>query len=185
MEIKHQNDIEDLQERTTGLNIESIRDFLCEGKNSSYIGLKGLDIGIQGDGPWNVREFQDFLLSKDFNVANITESGVRYIVLGSRNIDEDELQEQITKSIEEKFDLYIFTQELFLAWLITGDNPLNKWSDEDLLDSVINHESLQYLIDSTEFPWPQLVDHEFIKNHLKSRHLNGMAHLAKSLLCEN
>jgi len=160
LELKHQEELEALQDKTTGLNIEFIRDFLCEDKDASSIELKGLDIGIQGEGPWGVGEFQDFLLKKDFNVVNITDPGVRYLILGARNIDENELHEQITASIDEEFDLYIFTQELFLTWLITGKNPLNTWSDEDLLESVIDHGSLQYLIDATEFPWPQLVDHE-------------------------
>ena len=159
LELKHQEEIELLQETTSGLNIELIRDFICTNKDSFSINLNGVDIGIQGDGPWGVMEFQEFLTEKEFSVVNITEPGVQYLILGARNIDEEELSQQITASIEEGFNLYIFTQELFLAWLITGQNPLEAWSEKDLLESVLQHESLQYLIDSTEFPWPQLVDH--------------------------
>ena len=127
LELKHQKEIELLQETTSGLNIELIRDFICSNKDSSSINLNGVDIGIQGDGPWGVMEFQEFLTEKEFSVVNITEPGVQYLVLGSRNIDEEELGQQITTSIEEGFNLYIFTQELFLAWLITGQNPLEVW----------------------------------------------------------
>lgn len=160
--LKHQEELEALQEVTTGLNIELIRDFLCANKNASTIKLDGIDVGIQGDGPWGVIELQKFLVDKGFSVVNIAEPGVQYLILGSRNIDEEELSQQITASIEEGFNLYIFTQELFLVWLITGQNPLENWSEKDLLESVVAHESLQYLIDSTEFPWPQLVDHALV-----------------------
>lgn len=159
LEIKHQEELELLQEKTTGLNIELVRDFICQQKDASSIGLYGIDVGIQGNGPWSVIEFQEFLTEKDFSILNITDPGVQYLILGARNIDEEELSQQITTSIEEGFDLYIFTQELFLAWLITGENPLEVWAEKDLLESVVEHESLQYLIDSTEFPWPQLVEH--------------------------
>jgi hypothetical protein len=162
LEIKHQEELELLQEKTTGLNIELIRDFICQHKDASTIGLNGIDVGIQGDGPWSVIEFQEFLTQKEFSIVNITDPGVQYLILGARNIDEEELSQQITTSIEEGFDLYIFTQELFLAWLITGENPLEVWAEKDLLESVVEHESLQYLIDSTEFPWPQLVEHASI-----------------------
>jgi hypothetical protein len=159
LELKHQAQLDLLQETTTGLNIELIRDFICANKDATSINLKGIDIGIQGDGPWGVMEFQEFLTEKEFSVVNITDPGVQYLILGARSIDEEELNQQITTSIEEGFELYIFTQELFLAWLITGQNPLEVWLEKDLLESVLEHESLQYLIDSTEFPWPQLVDH--------------------------
>jgi hypothetical protein len=162
LELKHQEDIEALKVVTTGLNIELVRDFLCANKDADSIDLIGVNVGIQGDGPWGILEFEQFLSEKNFNVTNITDPDVQYLVLGSRNIDEEELCQQITASIEEGFDLYIFTQELFLAWLITGQNPLTNWEEKDLLDSVVDHESLQYLIDSTEFPWPQLVVHETI-----------------------
>ena len=159
LELKHQAQLDLLQETTTGLNIELIRDFICANKDATSINLKGIDIGIQGDGPWGVMEFQEFLTEKEFSVVNITDPGVQYLILGARSIDEEELNQQITTSIEEGFELYIFTQELFLAWLITGQNPLEVWLEKDLLESVLEHESLQYLIDSTEFPWPLLVDH--------------------------
>ena len=160
LELKHQEELEILQAATTGLNIELIRNFLCVNKDASSISLAGIDIGIQGDGPWDVIEFQEFLTEKEFSVVNITDPGVQYLILGSRNIDEEELSQQITTSIEDGFNLYIFTQELFIVWLITGNNPLEDWPEKDLLETAEKHKSLQYLIDSTEFPWPQLVDHE-------------------------
>ena len=162
LELKYQLQLEDLRQKTTGLNIEIIRDYLCVDRDSHSINLNKVEIGIQGDGPWTVMEFQEFLTRKQFSVANITDSGVEYIILGSNNIDEGELSQQIARSIEEGFDLHIYSQELFLAWLITGKNPLEEWSEKDLLKSVEGHESLEYLTGSTEFPWPQLVDHEFV-----------------------
>ena len=175
MELKYQEEIEALQEKTTGLNIELVRDFLCKDKDAAFIKLKGYDIGIQGDGPWGVIEFQDFLLEKDFSVANITDPKIQYIVLGERNVDEEELDELITNSIELGIDLYIYTQELFLAWLITGENPLETLSEEELLKSAKDHWSLQYLINSTEFPWPQLIDHSMMNKSydIKTFEWNG------------
>ena len=159
LDLKHQQEIEELRAKTTGLNIEFIRDYLCSDKNAASVNMSGVVIGIQGDGPWGVIEFEKFLNQKDFNVVNITDPGVRYIVLGSHNVDDEELNQQIATSIEEGFDLRIYSQELFAVWLITGVNPLEEWLEKDLIESIRGHESLQYVMDFTQFPWPQLVDH--------------------------
>lgn len=163
LDLKHQERLEELRAKTTGLNIELIRDYLCSDKNATSVNMSRMEIGIQGDGPWGVIEFEDFLNQKDFSVVNITDPGVRCIVLGSYNVDEEELNQQIATSIEEGFDLRIYSQELFVAWLITGVNPLEEWLEKDLLESVREHDSLQYVIYSTQFPWPQLVDHASMK----------------------
>ena len=159
LDLKHQAQLEEIKAKTTGLNIELIRDFLCSDKDASSINMNKMEIGIQGDGPWGVMEFQEFLTQKDFRVVNITDPGVRCIVLGSYNVDEEELSQQITTSIEEGFDLRIYSQELLVAWLITGADPLEQWLEKDLLEAIKEHETMQYVVDSTEFPWPQLVDH--------------------------
>lgn len=163
LDLRHQAQLDELRTKTTGLNIELIRDYLCSDKNAASVNMSRMEIGIQGDGPWGVIEFEGFLNQKDFSVVNITDPGVRCIVLGSYNVDEEELNQQIATSIEEGFDLRIYSQELFVAWLITGVNPLEEWLEKDLLESVRGHESLQYVIDSTQFPWPQLVDHASMK----------------------
>ncbi len=163
LDLRHRAQLEELRAKTTGLNIELIRDYLCSDKNAASVNMSRMEIGIQGDGPWGVIEFEGFLNQKDFSVVNITDPGVRCIVLGSYNVDEEELNQQIATSIEEGFDLRIYSQELFVAWLITGVNPLEEWLEKDLLESVREHESLQYVIDSTQFPWPQLVDHASMK----------------------
>lgn len=163
LDLRRRAQLEELRAKTTGLNIELIRDYLCSDKNAASVNMSRMEIGIQGDGPWGVIEFEGFLNQKDFSVVNITDPGVRCIVLGSYNVDEEELNQQIATSIEEGFDLRIYSQELFVAWLITGVNPLEEWLEKDLLESVREHESLQYVIDSTQFPWPQLVDHASMK----------------------
>ena len=47
--------------KNPGLNIEFIRDYLCSDKNAASVNMSGVVIGIQGDGPWGVIEFQKFL----------------------------------------------------------------------------------------------------------------------------
>jgi septum formation topological specificity factor MinE len=130
------------RKKTIGLNIELIRDYLCSSADSSSINLKKIPIGIQGRGPWDVIDFQNFLEAKNFEVVNITDENVNYVVLGSTDVAISELEEIINRCYESDSTLYLYSQELFVAWLITSQDPLTSLSETDILESLRGHECL-------------------------------------------
>jgi hypothetical protein len=144
-----------------GLNKVAIRDFLCRDVDAKSIGLYQNPVGIEGEGPWEILEeegLQQFLESKGFDVVEITNSNTRHIILGfdSNTIDYDDVDEQIQRSIDEDFELRIYTQELFIIWLITGDDPLDSWDEDDLLALVADHEPMQHVLGHEIFTWPEV-----------------------------
>jgi hypothetical protein len=103
-------------------------------------------------------DFESFLVNKGFKVKNITDPKVQYLILGSSKVDELEVYQQIQTSIDEGFELFIYTQELFVAWLISRINPLQEWTEEELLISVSDHDPMQSVIDHEEFTWPEITE---------------------------
>ena len=141
---------DDARKINTGLNIESIRDYLCQEKDATFIGLDGHAIGLEGDYPWSVLELQDFLAHRGFYTDHILGQSIHYWILGESS-DLKDLETAIKDAIENDSQPYIYTQELFIAWLITGQDPLIHWSEVDLEAAFANHNALPLL---RKLPWP-------------------------------
>lgn len=141
---------DDAKKINTGLNIESIRDYLCQEKDATFIGLDGHAIGLEGDYPWGVLELQDFLAHRGFYTDHILGQSVHYWVLGESS-DLKDLEIAIKDAIENDSIPFIYTQELFIAYLITGQDPLINWSEDDLEAAFANHNALSLL---RKLPWP-------------------------------
>ena len=97
-------------------------------------------------------------MDRNFVTSDILEPNAQYLILGSMNVSLEELEEKIEHSIDEGYELRVYTQELFLAWLITGKDPLEEWAVEDLLTSVESHHPIQFLINHEAFSWPVICD---------------------------
>jgi len=142
-----------------GLNNLTIRNLLTQDHDASSINLLNVPIVTAGKGPWSEEEFDQFLSSKDFDLYEIPSTKIDILILGKSDIDAEKLIEQIDLAIYESPNLKIYTQELFACWLISGIDPIENWSEEDLLDSVSNHFILKYLFDNySYFQWPHFTE---------------------------
>lgn len=158
---KYLEEIDLLKTYPGGLNRIEIRDFLCKEANAKSIGMHRKSIGMEGVGPWELLEkdgLQEFLEEKGFEVVQITDPSTKHIILGSNSstVDPDDIDIQIERSISEDFELRIYTQELFIIWLITGEDPLDNWAEDDLLALVADHEPMQHVLSHRIFTWPEI-----------------------------
>ncbi len=158
---KYLEEIDLLKTYPGGLNRIEIRDFLCKEADAKSIGMHRKSIGMEGVGPWELLEkdgLQEFLEEKGFEVVQITDPSTKHIILGSNSstVDPDDIDIQIERSISEDFELRIYTQELFIIWLITGEDPLDNWAEDDLLALVADHEPMQHVLSHRIFTWPEI-----------------------------
>ena len=152
---KYKEKEQELDSQIGGLNLLPIRNALCENFSADEINLSGAEIALHGSGPWDSEEFHDFLLEKEFTPCT-TDEEHRILVLGKGDIDDDTLTEEIAWAIEEQIPLEVFTQELFVYYMINRTNPLTEW-DEDLLFEVVeDHYGLQFVISYDGFIWPSV-----------------------------
>ena len=127
-----------------GLNILTIRNLLTKDNDALSINLANVPIVTVGAGPWSEEEFDQFLVSKDFALYEMPSTKIEILVLGKSDVDADNLIEQIDLALNETSNLKVYTQELFVCWLITGVDPIENWSEDALLESVSDHFILNY-----------------------------------------
>jgi hypothetical protein len=142
-----------------GLNILTIRNILAQKNDASSIKLLNVPIVTTGSGPWKEEEFDQFLASKDFDLYELPSPTIEILILGKSDVYADSLIEQIDLAIYENPRLKIYTQELFSCWLITGVDPIENWTEEDLLESIADHTTLNYLLENyADFQWPNIAE---------------------------
>jgi hypothetical protein len=150
---KYKEKEQELDAQIGGLNLLTIRNSLCENFTAGEINLSGAEIALHGSGPWDSEEFHNFLLEKEFTPCT-TDEEHRILVLGKGNIDDDILAEEIAWAIEEQIPLQVFTQELFVYYMINRTNPLTEWDEDLLFEIVEDHYGLQFVIGYNGFNWP-------------------------------
>jgi hypothetical protein len=150
-EIEH-IEIDQLQ-NPRGMNRTMIRSFLTFSKDAENIDLADIPIALSGSGPWVIEEFEEFLVDKNFDCVPI-EDQASYLVIGERDIDEDEIHRFITNSIENSVIPRIYTQELFICFLALEDDPLEVWSEESLMAAVEGHKGMDFVFSYEEIVWP-------------------------------
>lgn len=152
-----QDAIERVELSGIGLNHALIINSLVRATHAEDIGLDNTYIGLQGNVPWDVDELSRFLLQRKFLTEDITYPLVDVIVLGARAVSFEELEEKISASLEdEEMELRIYTQELFMLWIITGEDPLETLTIDELEALVKDHEPLQFVRQFSELPWPTI-----------------------------
>lgn len=140
-------------EYPNGLNRLFIRDFLCYEKNADFIGLSDSKLLILGSGPWKKLELEEFLSSKYFECVSV-EMNPSILILGDFDFDNEEIDRILFSESYLNKNLRIYTQELFVYYLITGEDPLENWEVDTLLTAVEDHKGLQYILNFPEFTWP-------------------------------
>jgi hypothetical protein len=142
-----------------GLNTLTIRNLLTKDNDALSINLVNVPIVTVGSGPWSEEEFDQFLVGKDFSLYELPSTKIDILILGKSDVDAESLIEQIDLALNETPNLKIYTQELFVCWLITGIDPIEDWSEDDLLESVSDHFILNYLFDNySSFQWPYFAE---------------------------
>lgn len=107
---------------------------------------------VIGEGPFDLDEIYDLLTERKFSVDyEWTNASCEIVVVGRDNWNSEQIQEQI--ALRDGKPLRIYTQELFIIYLMLGTDPLEMASAEDLLKFADDHALMQYLLEQ-QFPWP-------------------------------
>jgi hypothetical protein len=141
---------EDIATSEQGLNRLSIVEWLCAGFGRSVQAWCPREIGTSGSGPWPVEDFDRLLESLGFRLAHLPNPGLKCIVLGSQDWDEQALAEQIYD--RQADDLIVLPQELFIAGLLKQTNPLEALSAEQLSLLAADHPAIEWLAERG-FDW--------------------------------
>jgi hypothetical protein len=157
-----------------------IRDWCCEGKTfqSDFLVFKAI-----GDGPYRLAEFGQFLKEKGAVVpwldrsitCDLTSVRFLFVVLGRQNWIPDDIDGVIDLCCKVSRPLRMLSQEMAIAWLITGHDPF--LSSKDVLDGFLDgHPALEYVSRG----WPGWVSTEYTpgirtaKKNLPPWHQTGM-----------
>lgn len=143
----------ELEANVGGLNLVLIRDALCEEFSAGDINLADAAIALHGSGPWVCDEFFNFILEKGFTPCTTSEDH-KILVLGKGEIEADLLAEELAWAIEQDVPLQVYSQELFVFYMISRCNPLLDWEEEELFEVVNEHAGIQFVIDYEGFDWP-------------------------------
>jgi hypothetical protein len=150
-------------EQPIGLNRIAYRNFLCSDKSAADINLESTPIALHGSGPWECEEFQTFLDEKGFDLVSIDEAADLFI-LGGSVVDENVIHEFISNAISDNSSPKIYTQEMLVYFLISGEDPIEVWTKETLLDAVVEHRGMEIVLTFPDLSWPNettLSDEDF------------------------
>ena len=110
-------------------------------------------VSLLGHGPWAEQLFVDEISEQGFVFWQIPDSDIRHLVLGRDGWTKGQLLSQIDAAEDEKIRIY--SQEMFLAKLITGRDPFDAGNDELLYAFAEDHPALTFLISLSQ-PWPEI-----------------------------
>ena len=110
-------------------------------------------LGYSGEKPWSEVQFYESIKGCGFEFWNLPDSDLVHLILGHKNWSETKLLEQI--DVLDGGHLRIYSQEMFIAKLITGRDPFDAGDDELLYAFAENHAALTYLIGLSK-PWPEI-----------------------------
>lgn len=135
-----------------GLNFISIRDAIYDIANEKNRDWIPTVLATDGSGPWELEEFDEFLLSRDIQLYEMPSPTITGLILGANGWSEIDLAKQIYN--KDLTSLRIYTQELFLLGLISGRDPYD-FLDQQVIDDVgTNHPAIQFILNQNfEWPW--------------------------------
>jgi len=134
-----------------GMHRSQIVMALLVDKTPESIGLQSSSVIMSGDWPWSRQGFGELLGEKGFKPGSDTPD---ILVLGEIGFNEEYIVSYIENAINEDRQLKIYTQELFITWLATGIDPLEEWSEEDLLAAVKGHAAMEFVFKQADLEWP-------------------------------
>jgi hypothetical protein len=130
-----------------------LRDWLCQNVDPSALGLK--TVSTTGSGPFEEAEFDEFLRRSGIRPRTITET-TKVLVIGRRDWSESALRKLIQARSGQR--LRVYSQEMLIAFLVTGNDPLS--SPSDVVERWgRGHPALTFLSEVVGFDWPTTVVH--------------------------
>lgn len=158
-EEKLQEQVEELATYTGGLNLVTIRDALVGANTADNLAdIIGNVVCVIGRGPWEVDEFKAFLDEREFVTVD-TDYSFEILALG-RSVNDEEfllLQQVLDYHIESSEPLLVLSQELLVYAICRLENPIETFSEEDLLHLAVGHGGLTAVLEYEGFEWPSLV----------------------------
>ncbi len=155
-EAKSQDALDELAAYTGGLNLIPLRDGLVgEHTGKDLEDWVGEVVCILGRGPWEEHEFKEFLEQREFVVTDASHAFSTLVV--GRAIDEEamiDLRAILDFHIEADEPLTVLSQELLLYALCKLENPLETFSEDELLQLADGHGGLTSVLEYDGFQWP-------------------------------
>lgn len=108
-------------------------------------------LGCVGDGPWSDGLLMDALQYVGYEFWTLPDSDLRHLIVGRKGWTKEALIEQIDAVDGEP--LRVYSQEMFLAKLMTGRDPFDSNDANLLLAFAKGHPALEFLLSLPE-PWP-------------------------------
>ena len=136
------------------INSEAVLQWLAQDANAECIGLDGDGrLGWSGIGSYERDAFDRLLGGLDIKQFEIPHPSITHVVVGRIGWSKEDLLAQI--DMREGKTLRVYSQELLLAALITGRDPLED-PDAEVLESFRRgHPALEFLAQS-ELEWPSV-----------------------------
>jgi hypothetical protein len=143
-----------LEERPELLvNDTRVLGWLLEGVGPRTVGPKAGSLGWCGSGPYADDVLDPALREIGFRLYDLAHNSISHVVVGRTDWSENALLEQI--DLRQGKALRVYSQEMLIAMLLTGKDPLDS-DDEDLLDSFkAGHPALEFLA-GEYFRWPSV-----------------------------
>jgi hypothetical protein len=137
------------------INSEAVLQWLAQDATAECIGLDGdARLGWSGIGSYERDAFDRLLGGLDINQFEIPHPSITHVVVGRIGWSKENLLAQI--DMREGKSLRVYSQELLLAALITGRDPLED-PDAEVLESFRRgHPALEFLAQS-ELEWPSVL----------------------------
>lgn len=136
---------------SSALTNQKVLQWLIQSSQTSAHGVNKGWLGSTGWGPWECGHLEDALREKKFDFWELADVDLAHVIVGRIGWSKDKLLAQI--DAREGKSLRIYSQEMFVAKLITGEDPFD-WGDDDLLLAFANgHPALEFLM-TLPMPWP-------------------------------
>jgi hypothetical protein len=114
-------------------------------------GVDKLEISVvtTGSGPFDECEFDDFL--KVYGITPCKPNpDLEYLIVGHEDWNEDVIVEMLWQKRKKR--LKIYSQEMFLSYLLTGVDPYDE--DANLFSKFIESHSIYEFVNTYGFKWP-------------------------------
>ena len=108
-------------------------------------------LGCVGEGPWSETLLTEALQDIGYEFWAIPDADLRHLIVGRKGWTKEALIEQIDAVDGEP--LRVYSQEMFLAKLMTGRDPFDSNDADLLLAFAKGHPALEFLLSLPE-PWP-------------------------------
>ena len=146
-----------LNEDLDTLRSSRVLAFLLEDCDSEAFNIDANYISCTGKGPWDLDSMVETMRESEIEVYEAPHESIGNVVVGRRDWDEDLIARQI--DIRGSRGLRIYSQEMWLAFLITGRDPFETNDPELLAEFGATHPALRSLMSDGMY-WPELCEQQ-------------------------